>query len=60
MGIKERLNQLTSRDNYDDVMDYLSVDETKHAPVFDYEHAPDELCELIVHAFQPRGEERSQ
>lgn len=60
MGIKERLNQLTSRDNYDDVMEYLSVDETKHAPVFDYEHAPDELCELIVHAFQPRGEERSQ
>ena len=60
MGIRDRLNQLTSRDNYDEVMEYLSSAETKHAPVFDYEHAPTELCELIVQAFHPRGEERSK
>lgn len=60
MGLRERLSIWASRDNYDDVMEYLSSYETKHAPVFDFEHAPIELCELIAHAFQPRGEERSK
>ena len=60
MGLRERLSIWASRDNYDEVMEYLSVDETKHAPVFDYEHAPDELRDLISHAFLPRSEERSK
>ena len=59
MGLRERLSIWASRDNYDDVMEYLSSYETKHAPVFDFEHAPIELCELIAHAFQPRGEEHT-
>lgn len=53
MGLRERLSIWASRDNYDDVMEYLSVDETKHAPVFDYEHAPEDLRDLIDHAFMP-------
>ena len=60
MGLRERLNMLTSRDNYDEVMEYLSSYETKHAPLFDFEHAPVELRELIAYAFQPRSEERSK
>lgn len=60
MGYKERLGIWVSHDNYDDVIEYLAVDETKHAPVFDFEHAPVELRELIAYAFLPRSEERSK
>ena len=60
MGLRERLSIWSSRDNYDEVMEYLSVDETKHAPSFDFEHAPEELRDLISHAFEPRGAERSK
>ena len=60
MGLRERMSKWTSRDNYDEVMEYLSSYETKHAPLFDFEHAPVELRELIAYAFQPRSEERSK
>ena len=59
MGVKAYINKLTGRDNYDEVIEYLSQSETKHAPAFDFEHAPEALRELIEHARLPRGEERS-
>ena len=60
MSRNSRIRKWMSRDNYEEVMEYLSLDEPKHAPVFDFEHAPDELVDLIAHCLEPRGEERSK
>ena len=51
---------MASRDNYDEVMEYLVVAETRHAPRFEFDDAPDELRELIEVAETPRSPERSQ
>ena len=60
MGIKAYLSNLASRDNYDEVMKYLSVTETQHAPRFEFDSAPEALRELIAMAETPRSPERSQ
>lgn len=57
--IKSFLRSITAKDNYDEVIAYLSVDETKHAPFFDFDSAPAELRELLTWIQKPRGEERS-
>jgi len=59
MGIKNVFNDLASRDNYDEVMEYLTVAETQHAPRFEFDDAPEQLRELIAVAETPRGPERS-
>jgi hypothetical protein len=51
---------MIARDNYDEVMEYLAVTETQHAPMFEFDHAPEQLRELIEVAQTPRGQERSQ
>ena len=48
MGIKAYFDDLASRDNYDEVMEYLAVAETKHAPRFEFDDAPEQLRELIA------------
>ena len=58
-GVRSFIQQITARDNYDDVIAYLAVDETKHAPPFDFDSAPAELTELLTWIQKPRGEERS-
>ena len=58
MGIKSFYKHLISRDNYDEVMEYLEVAETKHAPKFDVENSSAEVKELLEVAQQPRGEQR--
>lgn len=60
MGIREHLSKLAGRDNYDEVIQYLSAEEPKHAPVFNSEHAPAELKELLEQASLPRSEDRSK
>ena len=60
MGRRSIFKSLSSRDNYDEVMQYLAVMETRHAPRFDFEDAPPELRELMDMAEKPRSEERSQ
>ncbi len=60
MGVRAYLSDWASRDNYDEVMEYLSVTETQHAPRFEFDDAPDALRELITVAETPRGPERSQ
>ncbi len=57
---KEFYNGKSRRYNYDKMMKHLIVSETRHAPTFDFDHAPDELQELIQVAKQPRGPERSK
>ena len=60
MSKESFFGSLVSRDNYDEVMKYLAVTETQHAPRFDFDKAPDELQELMEVAKKPRGPERSQ
>ena len=60
MGIRAYLSEWASRDNYDEVMEYLAVTETQHAPRFEFDDAPQELRELITVAETPRSPERSQ
>ena len=59
MGVKSLFNNLIARDNYDEVMEYLAVTETQHAPRFEFDNAPEQLRELIAVAETPRGPERS-
>ena len=60
MGLRAYFSNWASRDNYDEVMEYLAVTETQHAPRFEFDEAPEELRELITMAETPRGQERSQ
>ena len=60
MGIRAYFSDWASRDNYDEVMEYLAVTETQHAPMFEFDEAPEELRELIAMAEMPRSPERSQ
>ena len=60
MGVRSLYNSLVARDNYDEVMEYLAVNETRHAPRFEFDDAPSQLHELIEMAKTPRGPERSQ
>ena len=60
MGNWRIFGNLASRDNYDEVMEYLAVTETRHAPRFEFDNAPAELRELIQVAEQERGPERSK
>ena len=53
-------SNIVARDNYDEVMEYLAVAETQHAPRFEFDNAPEQLRELIEVAETPRGPERSQ
>ena len=48
------------RYNYDKVMKRLIVTETRHAPHFDFDDAPEELQELVKIAVMPLGPERLQ
>ena len=59
MGLKSYFNTWASRDNYDEVMEYLAVSEPQHAPRFEFDHAPEQLRELIAVAETPRSPERS-
>ena len=58
--ISAYLSDWASRDNYDEVVEYLAVTETQHAPRFEFDDAPQELRELITVAETPRSPERSQ
>ena len=60
MGIRSFINEITSHDNYEEVMEYLAVSETQHAPRFDFDDAPEELREVIEVGKRPRGPERSK
>ena len=60
MGVRSFFSDLISRDNYDEVMEYLAVAETQHAPGFEFNNAPDQLRELIEVAETARGPERSK
>ena len=60
MGMKSFFNEMVARDNYAEVMEYLAVEETQHAPRFEFEDAPEQLKELIAVAETPRSPERSQ
>ena len=60
MGVKSFVNDMVARDNYDEVMDYLAVTETQHAPRFEFDDAPEQLRELIEVAETPRSPERSK
>ena len=60
MGVKSIFNDMVARDNYDEVMEYLAVTETQHAPRFEFDNAPEQLRELIAVAETPRGPERSK
>ena len=60
MGIRSFFNKMIARDNYDEVMEYLAVEETQHAPRFKFDEAPEQLRELISVAETDRGEERSK
>ena len=60
MGFRSFFSDMIARDNYDEVMEYLAVTETQHAPMFEFDHAPEQLRELIEVAETPRGQERSQ
>jgi len=57
---KEAYDSRSRRYNYDMMMAHLIVSEPCHAPIFDFDHAPDELQDLIQIAKQPRGPERSK
>ena len=60
MGVRSFFNRIIARDNYDEVMEYLAVAETQHAPRFEFDDAPDQLRELIEVGESPRGPQRSQ
>ena len=55
MGIRSFFSNMIARDNYDEVMEYLAVTETQHAPMFEFDNAPEELRELIQVAETPRS-----
>ena len=59
MGVRSFFNDMVARDNYDEVMEYLAVTETQHAPRFEFDDAPEQLRELISVAETPRSPERS-
>lgn len=59
MGVRSFFSNMIARDNYDEVMEYLAVAETQHAPRFDFDEAPEQLRELIAVAEQPRGPQRT-
>lgn len=52
--------KITYRDNYKEAVAYLSKEEPKHAPSFDFDNAPEELRELIAKIKEPRGKSRSE
>lgn len=54
------LKNLTYREDFDQVMEYLSKTETKYAPKFNMVAAPQELRDLMYWAYKPRSEERSR
>ena len=60
MGLRSFYSNMIARDNYDEVMEYLAVKETQHAPRFEFDHAPEQLRELIAVAETPRSPERSK
>ena len=60
MGLRSFFGNMIARDNYDEVMEYLAVTETQHAPRFEFDEAPEELRELIAVAETPRSQERSK
>ncbi len=60
MGVRSFFSDMIARDNYDEVMEYLAVTETQHAPRFNFGNAPEQLRELIAMAETPRGPERTQ
>lgn len=60
MGIRKYFSDLISRDNYEEVMEYLAAYEPRHAPRFEFDDAPEQLHELIEVAKTPRGPERSR
>ena len=60
MGKSVVSNRIFHRYDYNKMMERLVVSETRHAPKFDFDHAPEELQELIEVAKRPRGAERSQ
>ena len=60
MGVRKFISNMIARDNYDEVMEYLAVTETQHAPMFEFDNAPEQLRELIAVAETPRSPERSQ
>lgn len=60
MGLRKRFSDWASRDNYEEVMEYLAAYETRHAPRFEFTDAPPILRELIEVAETPRGLERSK
>ncbi|MBQ8958927.1 MAG: sugar transferase [Bacteroidales bacterium] len=60
MGVRSFFNGMIARDNYDEVMEYLAVTETQHAPRFEFDQAPVQLRDLIAVAETPRSEERSK
>ena len=60
MRARSFFNDMVARDNYDDVIEYLAVAETKHAPRFEFDNAPEQLQELVKVAETPRSPERSK
>ncbi len=60
MGIRSFISKMIARDNYDEVMEYLAVTETQHAPRFEFDDAPEQLREMIAVAETPRCPERSK
>lgn len=60
MGVRSFISEMIAHDNYDEVMEYLAVKETQHAPRFEFDDAPEMLRELIEVAETPRSPERSQ
>ena len=60
MGVRSFFNEIRARDNYEEVMEYLAVTETQHAPRFEFDEAPEKLRELVQVAETPRGPERSK
>ena len=60
MGLRSFFSNMIARDNYDEVMEYLAVKETQHAPRFEFDQAPEQLRELIAVAETPRSPERSK
>ena len=60
MGLRKYISDMIACDNYEEVMEYLTSYEPRHAPKFDFDEAPEQLRELIEVAETPRGPERSK
>lgn len=60
MSIRKYFGKWIGRDDYDEVMEYLSLSESKYSPSLDMESLPSELVELMDCARRPRGKERSE